>query len=161
MNNHKIPRGSMKNQPGTMNNRKNPPEPWKTNLEPWKTNQDPWKTNLELKKRPWTMNNHKTHLDHEKPTWDLDVVSPSEHRPQTPAYASTQNSKKFLQAYIFLGWILHIIDIRIWRYRNMYSKNSPERFVHEGFGSARRRSWGSLTMHLQEVWDQAARVNKV
>ena len=32
------------------------------------------------------------------------VASPSEHEPQTPAYASTQYSKKFLQAYIFLGW---------------------------------------------------------
>ena len=42
----------------------------------------------------------------------VSVALSSVQSPQTPAYASTQNSKKFLQANIFLGRILHIINIR-------------------------------------------------
>ena len=63
------------------------------------------------------------------------VASPSEHEPQTPAYASTQYSKKFLQAYIFLGWKdsahNHNQNMNIYEY---VQRNSPERFVHEGIG---------------------------
>ena len=40
------------------------------------------------------------------------VALSSEYGPQTPAYASTQYSRKFLQAHIFPWKILHIINIR-------------------------------------------------
>ena len=43
--------------------------------------------------------------------------------------------------HIFLGWILHIIIIRIRRYRNMYRETHRKDSCMKGLGSARRRSW--------------------
>ena len=75
-------------------------------------------------------------------TFFPNVALSSVQSPQTPAYASTQYSKKFLQAYIFLGRILHIIIIRTWIYINMYRETHRKDSCMKGLGSARRRSWG-------------------
>ena len=88
------------------------------------------------------------------------VSSPSEHQPK-PQPTPPRNDRRNLQAYIFPRSILHIIDIRIWRYRNMYSKTHRRDSCMKGLGSARRRSWGSLPTHLQVVCKQLQRVNKI
>ena len=79
------------------------------------------------------------------------IALSSEQSPQTPAYASKQKSKKFLQASIFL---------RTNSAHNQYQKdvieictgNLPKRFVHEGFWEVLDEGiGGSLKTHLQEV----------
>ena len=89
------------------------------------------------------------------------VALSSEHQPKTPAYASKQKSKKVSSGiYISSNNSAHKYH-QNWANSNMYRKTYQRDSCMKGLGSARRRSWGSLTTHLQEVWDQLQRVNKV
>ena len=84
------------------------------------------------------------------------VALSSEHQPKTPAYASKQKSKKSSGIYISSKQILHINNIRIGLIEictRTYQRDS----CMKGLGSARRRSWGSLTTHLQVVCKPAAK----
>ena len=92
-----------------------------------------------------------TKLEKKKTISSVIVALSSEHQPRTPAYASKQKSKKFLQASIFL---------RTNSAHNQYQKdvieictgNLPKRFVHEGFWEVLDEGiGGSLKTHLQEV----------
>ena len=69
---------------------------------------------------------------------------------QTPAYASTQNSRKFLQAYISWKDSAHKQYQKRWHRRYVQGTHRRDSCM-KGLGSARRRSWGSLPTHLQEV----------
>ena len=67
-------------------------------------------------------------------TFFPNVALSSVQSPQTPAYASTQYSKKFSSG-IYISWK----DSAHNHYQNMtiyiyVQRNSPERFVHEGIG---------------------------
>ena len=89
------------------------------------------------------------------------VSSPSEHHPKTPAYASTQWSKRTYFRLIYFEEDSEHKHNQKWTHRNIY-KNSPKRFVHEGCLEVLDEGvGGSLTKHLQEVCNQLQEVNKV
>ena len=59
--------------------------------------------------------------------------------------------EEILQAYIFPRANSAHKHHQNWANRNMYRKTYQRDSCMKGLGSARRRSWGSLTTHLQEL----------
>ena len=57
--------------------------------------------------------------------------------------------EEILQAYIFPRADSAHKQYQNWAYRNMYRNSYQRDSCMMGLGSARRRSWGSLTTHLQ------------
>ena len=73
------------------------------------------------------------------------------HQPKTPAYASKQWVEEIFRHIYFLEADSAHKQYQNWAYRNMYRNSYQRDSCMMGLGSARRRSWGSLTTHLQEL----------
>ena len=79
------------------------------------------------------------------------VALSSEQSPQNPSLRLQAMIEEIFRHVYFLEANSAHKQYQNWAYRNMYRNSYQRDSCMMGLGSARRRSWGSLTTHLQEL----------